>query len=244
MFRTPSPCRPRPPPPPSEPPARLSGPSPRRPAAPPAGLGPLRPRPTATSVCSALVVVLAPPSSSLNSRPPTSAATATDPYPLPTLLSAAGAAIKWESAWANLQAASNLSNTKPSATGPVGTYRNCGSSSDLAQNLVISIEPDSPTAGQDVTTKFSYDLISEVTGGEASYGFSFNGIPFSPTIDDLCADQAGGCCPDPCPLQVGHHDNESHSEFPSGVSGKVITTIKWSDQDGNQILCVEWTVKS
>jgi hypothetical protein len=121
--------------------------------------------------------------------------------------------------------------------GPVGTFRNCGSSADHAKNLVISIVPDSPKAGQLVTTTFEYDLDKEVTGGSASYGFSFNGIPFSPTVDDLCADQAGGCCPDPCPLAVGHHINKSESDFPS-VSGKIVTTIKWSDQDDEQILCV------
>jgi hypothetical protein len=85
--------------------------------------------------------------------------------------------------------------------------------------------PDSPKAGQEVSTIFNYDLSKEVTGGTASYGFSFNGIPFSPTVDDLCADQAGGCCPDPCPLAVGAHINESKSNFPSGVSGKIITCV-------------------
>jgi hypothetical protein len=125
----------------------------------------------------------------------------------------------------------------------LATYRNCGSSSDLAKNLVISIVPDAAKAGQDVTTTFDYDLDTVITGGTATYGFSFNGIPFSPTVNDLCVEQAGGCCPDPCPLGIGHHSDKSITTFPS-VSGKIITTIKWADQDGSQILCVEWTVKA
>jgi hypothetical protein len=125
-----------------------------------------------------------------------------------------------------------------------GSFRNCGSSSDTAKNLVISITPDSPKGGQEVTTIFKYDLSKEVTSGKASYGFTFNGIPFSPTVDELCADQAGGCCPDPCPLAVGAHENKSLSNFPEGVSGKIVTTIKWTDQDNAQILCVEWTVRA
>ena len=124
------------------------------------------------------------------------------------------------------------------------SFRNCGSSSDTAKNLVISITPDSPKGGQEVTTIFKYDLSKEVMSGKASYGFTFNGIPFSPTVDDLCADQAGGCCPDPCPLSVGAHENKSLSNFPEGVSGKIVTTIKWTDQDNDQILCVEWTVRA
>jgi hypothetical protein len=125
----------------------------------------------------------------------------------------------------------------------LATYRNCGSSSDLAKNLVISIVPDAAKAGQDVTTTFDYDLNTVITGGTATYGFSFNGIPFSPTVNDLCVEQAGGCCPDPCPLGIGHHSDKSITTFPS-VSGKIITTIKWADQNGSPILCVEWTVKT
>ena len=103
--------------------------------------------------------------------------------------------------------------------------------------------PDAAKAGQDVTTTFDYDLDTVITGGTATYGFSFNGIPFSPTVNDLCVEQAGGCCPDPCPLGIGHHSDKSITTFPS-VSGKIITTIKWADQDGSPILCVEWTVKT
>jgi len=160
--------------------------------------------------------------------------------------SASAAAINWDLIFERLP---RLNSTDPapssgaSAPSPLGTFRNCGSSADTAKNLVISIVPDAPKAGQEVTTIFTYDLSKEVTGGTASYGFSFNGIPFSPTVNDLCADQAGGCCPDPCPLAVGAHINESKSNFPSGVSGKIVTTIKWADQDKAQILCVEWTVK-
>ena len=150
--------------------------------------------------------------------------------------------MNWNKAWSG-QNFTALSNPGDVSVTPFGTYRNCGSSSDTAKNLVISIVPDSPKAGEKVLTTFDYDLSKEVTSGEASYGFSFNGIPFSPTIDDLCVDQAGGISPDPCPLAVAHHINKSESDFPS-VSGKIITTIKWKDQDGAQILCVEWTVKA
>jgi len=158
--------------------------------------------------------------------------------------SASAAAINWGVVFDRLPRSNATEAAAAAASAPVGTFRNCGSSSDTAKNLVISITPDSPKGGQEVTTIFNYDLSKQVTGGKASYGFTFNGIPFSPTVDDLCADQAGGCCPDPCPLAVGAHENKSLSNFPSGVSGKIVTTIKWTDQDNAQILCVEWTVKA
>ncbi len=82
-----------------------------------------------------------------------------------------------------------------------------------------------------------------MTGGTASYKFSLNGIPFPATVDDLCVDQAGGCCPDPCPLAAAHHTDKSLSTFPTGVSGKIVSTILWKDSNNAQILCVEWTVR-
>ncbi len=81
----------------------------------------------------------------------------------------------------------------------------------------------------------------QVTGGIAKYAVTLNYFPLPATNDDLCVDQAGGS--DPCPLAVGHHHDESVSAFPSGISGKIVSDITWTDQDGEQILCVRWTVK-
>lgn len=80
-----------------------------------------------------------------------------------------------------------------------------------------------------------------MTGGTATYAVTLNYFPLPSTVDDLCADQEGG--DDPCPLAVGHHKDVSVSPFPSGVSGKVVSDIIWKDQDGQQVLCVRWTVK-
>ncbi len=102
---------------------------------------------------------------------------------------------------------------------------------------------ENPKAGDKVTTKFDFDLSKEITSGTASYKITLNGIPFPATVDDLCEDQAGGVKPDPCPMAVGIHNDLSESDFPSGVSGKIATTITWKDQDNEQILCVLWSVR-
>lgn len=94
-----------------------------------------------------------------------------------------------------------------------------------------------------MTTTYDYDLNKEITGGTSSYKVTYNGIPLPATVDDLCADQAGGTQPDPCPMAVGVHNDKSISQFPSGVSGKIVFTTTWADQDKEQVLCVEWTVK-
>jgi hypothetical protein len=47
---------------------------------------------------------------------------------------------------------------------------------------------------------------------------------------------------DPCPLQAGHHNEVSKTQ--STVTGKVVTTLTWYDQDGNGVLCAVLTTKS
>lgn len=90
-----------------------------------------------------------------------------------------------------------MSLVSPSNLGVTIAY--CGG---YAQNFVASVDPANPSANQNFTTTFDYDLDREVTGGKAKYSATLNGLPFSQT-DDLCADQAGSS--DPCPLQPGHH---------------------------------------
>jgi hypothetical protein len=66
---------------------------------------------------------------------------------------------------------------------------------------------------------------------------TYNGIPLSPTVDNLCATQAV----DKCPLAVGHHHSTSDSVWPDSVSGTIKTKIEWKDQSGSQVLCLLWT---
>ena len=83
-----------------------------------------------------------------------------------------------------------------------------------------------------------------VTSGTATYSVTYNFIPVTPTVDDLCVDQQGGIPPDPCPLAIGQHNSKSISQFPSGLSGTIVTQILWKDQNNQQILCMKWTVKA
>ena len=69
---------------------------------------------------------------------------------------------------------------------------------------------------------------------------TYNFIPLSPTVDDLCATQKV----DLCPLKVGVHHSTSDSTWPSGLSGTIVSKIQWKDQDGQEILCLQWTVNA
>ena len=76
------------------------------------------------------------------------------------------------------------------------------------------------------------------TGATATYSVTYNFLPLTPTVDDLCADQKD----DLCPLAIGLHNSKSNSAWPSGLSGTIVSKIQWKDQDGQEILCMQWTV--
>ena len=99
--------------------------------------------------------------------------------------------------------------------------------------------PDPPVPGQNGTLSFLYtvpDTVSSITDGTAKYSISFNGIPFTPTVDPLCDDV-------PCPITPGTFNLTSTSEFPTGSSGKIVSTIQWYDTSSSELLCVALTVR-
>lgn len=101
-----------------------------------------------------------------------------------------------------------------------------------------SLLPDPVIPGQDSSITLNAEIPpgTNVNGGTAKYSFSFNGIPFAPTTEDLCSDVA-------CPLLPGPYTNTTTSVFPSGVSGKVTTKIEWFDVNGNRLLCADVTAR-
>lgn len=116
------------------------------------------------------------------------------------------------------------------------TLRNCGSSSDQATILGMGFAPQSPSPGELTELWVAYSLKAPITGGTATYAYSFNGIPFSPTIEDLCTQTL-------CPKAIGVYNETSSSDFPSGITGKIISTIKWADQNTKPVWCTELTFK-
>lgn len=119
------------------------------------------------------------------------------------------------------------------------TYKSCGTSSDIAQNLKLDVSPVLPQT--DYTLFLNTDLSKEVTGGTSKYSISFNGIPFSPTTNDLCEEIANSNTT--CPLYVGNYASQSKGTIPAGVSGKVIIKNEWFNTESERILCMEYTIK-
>jgi hypothetical protein len=123
-------------------------------------------------------------------------------------------------------------------TSGLSTLRDCSSGNGLFTMISQGFSPEPPVPGQDVTLWFYYQVPDglTVTAGTAKYSFTFNGIPFSPTVEDLCTQVD-------CPLLPGIFNLTSTSQFPSGVSGKITSKIQWYNEDGSLLLCSELTEK-
>ncbi len=117
------------------------------------------------------------------------------------------------------------------------TLRDCGNpSTDQAIITGYGFSPSNPSPGDPTELWVAYNLKSNLTGGTATYSFTLNGLPFSPTVDNLCTQTS-------CPKEIGTYNETSHSTFPSGVSGKIVSKIQWANQDKQPIWCLESTFK-
>lgn len=117
----------------------------------------------------------------------------------------------------------------------LSSIRDCSNGQGRATLLGFDSLPANPVAGDNVTLWVAYDLPAPaITGGTATYKFTLNGIPFTPTIEDLCTQTV-------CPKETGFNNESSWSIFPSGVSGKITSSITWKDQNDDLVWCVETT---
>lgn len=115
------------------------------------------------------------------------------------------------------------------------TMKDCGNGLGRAPLLGFGSVPEAPVAGDNVTTWITYDLPAPaITAGTATYSFSLNGLPFAPTVEDLCTQTV-------CPKEPGIYNETSSAIFPSGISGKIVSQIAWRDPDNTLIWCVENT---
>jgi len=118
------------------------------------------------------------------------------------------------------------------------TVADCGQGKSLFQIQTQNFSPEPPVAGQLYDYWFTYVVPDGVTvdAGTSKYSLSLNGIPFSPSVDDLCTQTE-------CPKTPGLHNESSTDTWPSGVSGKIVTKLEWFDAKGTLLLCSQTTEK-
>ena len=102
----------------------------------------------------------------------------------------------------------------------------------------LSQSPDTVVKpGDNTTLTLKYKVPEEVTGGTTTTSLSLNGLPLTPSIEDLCTKVS-------CPILPGEHDGSSWTTFPSGVSGKIVSKVVWTDTNGKELLCIKSTFQA
>jgi len=114
------------------------------------------------------------------------------------------------------------------------TLKNCGKSTDQATLTGFGFSPVSPAPGDLTELWVAYDLKTPITNGTATYSATLNFIPFPATVDPLCTQTE-------CPKEIGSYNETSQSNFPSGISGKLVSKIQWTDQEERPVWCLEST---
>jgi hypothetical protein len=120
------------------------------------------------------------------------------------------------------------------------TYKSCGTSTDIAQNINLNVDPILPQT--DYTLYLSGDFSKEITSGTSKYSVVYNGLPISPTINNLCDELKNSNTS--CPISQGFYSSQSKGTTPTGFSGKVSITNEWFDQSNERILCLLFTIAS
>jgi hypothetical protein len=117
------------------------------------------------------------------------------------------------------------------------SLKDCGNpTTDQASITGFGFSPSNPAAGDATELWVAYDLKAPITGGTSTYSISLNGIPLSPTVDDLCTQTS-------CPKEIGTYNETSRSTFPGGISGKLVSKIQWKNQDSQPVWCLESTFR-
>jgi hypothetical protein len=119
------------------------------------------------------------------------------------------------------------------------SVKDCSAGKSLFTFISGSLLPDPIVPGEDsyITLNLEIPAGCYIDAGTAKYSFSFNGIPFAPTTENLCSDVA-------CPLGPGPYTNTTTSVFPTGVNGKIVTRIEWLNTAKEQLMCVDVTAKT
>jgi len=119
------------------------------------------------------------------------------------------------------------------------TISSCGTATDIAQNIELDVEPVLPQS--DFTLYLNADLTKEVNSGTSKYSVTYNFIKLNPTINDLCTEIANSNIT--CPLS-GHISSKSKSSIPIDLSGSLVITNEWFNQENDRILCMKFNIKS
>ena len=118
-----------------------------------------------------------------------------------------------------------------------GDISNCGKNS-IFTITQLSLSPSNTVRGGDnVYLTLLYTSPVVVLEGSVKTSVTYNFIPLSPTISQLCAETS-------CPIKIGTTNASSTFIFPEGVTGSVVSKVVWEDTTGKELLCIRVSLKT
>ena len=120
----------------------------------------------------------------------------------------------------------------------VGSVSDCSKGKSQITINSMTFLPDPPVKGQNSTLTLDLHVPIEIQSGTATYSFTYNFIPFTPDVKDLCGEVPGGC-----PIKVGPLNLISSYPIDTSLSGTLVAKIDWKDAASLQLLCVSISMK-
>jgi hypothetical protein len=114
-------------------------------------------------------------------------------------------------------------------TSVAASINDCGGGKSMFTVNALGFWPDPAFKNANSTISYDYTVPTTINSGTAEYSVTYNFIPLSPTIEDLCTQTK-------CPILPGQYNQSSSSIFPD-VSGSITIKTRWFDNAKNLLLC-------
>jgi len=116
-----------------------------------------------------------------------------------------------------------------------GIVKDCNISS-IFRPTFLGLTPDPPVVGQQIRLSVLFNNPGPaVSDGRVTTSVTLNYLPLSPTTEPLCHNTG-------CPLVAGPNDRSTVSTWPD-VRGNIVTKSVWNSVEGDNLLCVQTSVK-
>ena len=114
----------------------------------------------------------------------------------------------------------------------LSSVSDCSNGASLFHPMSMSFSPDPTVPGQNSTLLLFLKVPEELNNGTVTYTTTYNFIPFSPTVENLCDVTVE------CPIRVGTLDIRSSYLIDPSLSGTMTLKIEWKDLIDRNLLCI------
>eukprot|EP00744_Colponema_vietnamica_P024304 GILI01035443.1.p2 GENE.GILI01035443.1~~GILI01035443.1.p2 ORF type:complete len:143 (+),score=36.02 GILI01035443.1:90-518(+) len=113
----------------------------------------------------------------------------------------------------------------------------CSQAGDYGQIQNVSLAPNPPVKGQQVSINLSVKPTQQITGGTVDISVKYAGIKLHDEKQDLCSHMSGASCPVAPGTTFAFAYSVSIPSFAPG--GNYAVTLTTTDSNGAEVDCVE-----